>query len=101
MLCDLCGNDDAIEGRVLCPACYEAILRLSNAVKANAEAKPKRPDPIPMLRRSGPGYFKAAASAGNGGFRTHQPPPLAAPSSPSTPAVDDCWSEDLLPNFTD
>jgi hypothetical protein len=103
MLCDLCRNDDALEGLALCPICYEAILRLANAVKANAEAKPKRPDPLPTLRMPGPGYFKAAASAGNGGFRKHQAPSLSPPPLPSQskPGVEDAWSEDLLPNFTD
>jgi hypothetical protein len=97
MICDLCKTDDALEGRALCPVCYEAILRLANAVKANAEVKPKLPNPRPTLRSHGPAYFKAAASAGVGDFRNL--PPL--PERTRKPATEDLWSEDLLPDFTD
>ena len=98
MTCDLCKSDKAVEGRLLCQICFEAILRLSNAVKANAEAKPKRPDPVPELRKSGPAYFKAAANAGNGSFRHLQAQP--APLS-TKPAAEEGWSENFLPDFTD
>jgi hypothetical protein len=100
MVCDLCRHDDAVEGSTLCQVCYEAILRLANAVKANAEVKPQRPSPRPSLRMHGPGYFQAAASAGSGDFRSYQVP-LPPPSVQSKAKAEDTWPEELLPDFTD
>ena len=95
MTCDLCRNDEALAGQLLCPVCQEAILRLATAVKATAEIKPTRVNPLPVVNR-GPAHFKAAAGVGIGKTLSVPPsqPPLYKPKA-------DRWSEESLPDFTD
>ncbi len=95
MTCDLCRNDEALAGQLLCPVCQEAILRLATAVKAAAEIKPTPVNPLPVVNR-GPAHFKAAASAGIG-----MPPPVPPSPSRSYKPKADRWSEESLPDFTD
>ena len=95
MKCDLCRNDEAVAGQLLCPVCQEAILRLATAAKAAAEqAKPASVNPLPIGNR-GPAHFKLAAGVGAG-------KPLSTPTLVRTykPKADR-WSEESLPDFTD
>lgn len=55
--CDLCQRDEAVQGRILCPVCAEAIIRLAYVVRpmpglgnaAGIVSPQKRANPRPHL----------------------------------------------------
>ena len=64
MKCDLCETDEAVTGKMLCPVCYEALLRAATAWERVTQ-KPSHPEtPTPTVRVMSPEEYRAAFAGG-------------------------------------